>query len=380
MPDLLRQEIAATSRRIVIKVGTRVLTHADGRLNTDRVAQLSQEIYELKQSGRQVALVSSGAVGAGVSQLGLKQRPADLATLQAVAAVGQAHLIQEYDRNFGQHGCHAAQVLLTADDLHDRTRYLNVRNTLLMLLELGAIPIINENDTVAVEELMTTFGDNDRLAALVTNLLRASLLVILSDIEGLYDGPPGESGTALVTTVPVIDETVLSYVRDKKNSVSIGGMASKLEAARIATTAGENVIIASGRTPGALRAIFQAEPVGTLFLSQGKSVSPWKRWIGFTAPPRGRYILDAGACQAIARDGRSLLPIGIRGVEGSFHKGDVVAMINEAGLEIARGLTNYNDADARKIAGLRSERIAESLGHCPYVEVVHRDNLLVTTR
>jgi len=380
MPDLLRQEIAATSRRIVIKVGTRVLTHSDGRLNTDRVGQLAQELFELKQTGRQVALVSSGAVGAGVSQLGLKRRPTDLAKLQAVAAVGQARLIQEYDRHLSQHGGHAAQVLLTADDLHDRTRYLNVRNTLLMLLEMGAIPIINENDTVAVEELMMTFGDNDRLAALVTNLLRASLLVILSDVDGLYDGPPGQPGVSAVTTVSSIDETVLSYVKDQKNSVSKGGMSSKLEAARIATTAGENVIIASGRTPGMLRAIFAAEPVGTLFLSQGKSVTPWKRWIGFTAPARGRLVLDAGACQAISQNGRSLLPIGIVAIDGDFAKGDVVSLVNETGVEIARGLTNYNSLDARTIRGLRSERIADALGHCPYVEVIHRDNLLVTSR
>lgn len=373
----VRQEIATSARLVVVKVGTRVLTEEDGQLAPERVQQLAEAICALRNDDRQVVLVSSGAVGAGLSHLNLPDRPRDLAKLQAVAAVGQAKLIDEYDRRFGAHGVHAAQVLLTADDFDDRTRYLNVRNTLLALLELGAVPIINENDTVSVEELSTTFGDNDRLAALVTNLLGASLLVILSDIEGLYDRSPTAPGAKVVSTVVKIDEKVSSYVNDASDRLSKGGMASKLNAARIATTAGENVIIASGHEGGVLQGICQGEEIGTLFLAQEKSISPLKRWIGFSAQTKGELILDEGACHAILAQGRSLLPIGIVEVRGSFVKGDVVAMVNKKGTEIARGLINYDHREAAVIAGQQSAQIADLLGHRPYIEAIHRDNMVV---
>jgi glutamate 5-kinase len=375
MPNLLRQEIAATAQTLVVKVGTRVLTHADGRLNEDRIVCLAEDITAAYAGGHRVVLVSSGAVGAGINLLGLPRRPTDLAKLQAVAAIGQTSLIETYDRTFCKHGRRAAQVLLTADDISHRTRYLNVRNTLLSLLEFNAIPVINENDTVAVDELMTTFGDNDRLAALVTNLLRASLLVILSDVDGLYDGDPQDPGSQVIPTVNRLNDAIRNLVRDRATGLSKGGMASKLEAARIVTTAGENVIIAGGRYPGILRQVLAGEEVGTLFLAQGKSVSPWKRWIGFSARPRGRLLLDAGAVLAVAEQGRSLLAVGIVASEGEFGKGDAVALCDERGREIARGLTNYAAADVRRIQGLASSRIAQVLGHRPYQEVVHRDNL-----
>ena len=378
MNDILRQEIATAAHTIVIKVGTRVLTNRDGTLDINQIAWLSEEIHQLLKIGRKVVLVSSGAVGAGMSQLALSQRPRDLAQLQAVAAVGQTKLIEAYDRRLRDHGRHAAQILLVADDLHDRTRYLNVRNTLLALLKLGAVPIINENDTVAVDELMTTFGDNDRLAALVTNLLRAPLLVILSDVEGLYDGDPDDSSSNLVSTVTHLNDQVFAYAADRNTGISKGGMASKLEAARIATTAGENVVIACGHQPSVLRDVIDGRTVGTLILAQGKSISPWKRWIGFTAQPRGRMVLDAGAHRAIQKQGGSLLPIGIVSVEGSFQKGDVVSLHSPAGREFARGLTNYPATEVLRIAGHNSERIAEVLGHHPYDEVIHRDNIFVT--
>ena len=377
MTDLVRQEIAANARLVVVKVGTRVLTQADGLLAANRVERLAEDICALRADNRQVVLVSSGAVGAGMSQLGLSERPADLGRLQAVAAVGQSKLIDQYDQYFGHHGVHAAQVLLTADDLNDRTRYLNVRNTLLALLELDTIPIINENDTVSVEELLTTFGDNDRLAALVTNLLRAPLLVILSNIDGLYNRAPSDPDAKIVSTVSRIDSRVTSFVQDGNDELSKGGMASKLEAARIATTAGENVIIASGHDPGVLQKICAAQEVGTLFLAQGKSISPLKRWIGFSAQTRGRFVLDDGACQAIQERGRSLLPIGIVQVTGQFEKGDVVALTNRNGEEIARGLTNYDSREASLIAGQQSGKIADVLGHCPYTVAIHRDNMVV---
>src|SRR5262245_8436869 len=226
--ESLRQQVIAAAHTVIVKVGTRVLTQADGTLNYGRIEQLAEEIHSISANGRRVVLVSSGAVGAGVSLLGLKGRPVDLAKLQAVAAVGQTHLIQTYDRTFSRHGRRAAQVLLTLDDVDDRIRYLNVRNTLLSILEFGAIPIVNENDTVSVDELKTTFGDNDRLAAMVTNLIRAPLLIVLSDIEGLYSGDPSLPTSQLVPTVERIDEQVLAFVRDKKTGVSKGGMASKL--------------------------------------------------------------------------------------------------------------------------------------------------------
>jgi glutamate 5-kinase len=312
-----------------------------------------------------------------MSQLGLRQRPQDVARLQAVAAVGQARLIETYDRVFRKHNRSAAQVLLTADDLDDRTRYLNVRNTLRALLDFQAVPIINENDTVAVEELAARFGDNDRLAALVTNLLRAPLLVILSDVDGLFDGDPRQGGARVIPIVDEVSQAVLGFVRDRQGGFGTGGMASKLNAARIATTAGENVVIASGRRPGVLLQIARGESVGTLFLAKGKSISPRKRWIGFSAQPCGRLTIDAGACAAIVSQGRSLLAIGIVAVEGQFRKGDLVKLCDEQGVEIARGLSNYHVDEVQRIRGLRSDRIAQVLGHRPYEEVVHRDNMAV---
>jgi glutamate 5-kinase len=375
--DLLRQEIATAAQTIVIKVGTRVLTHEDGTLDESRIARLAEDICQLLDAGRRVVLVSSGAVGAGMSQLGLSQRPLDVARLQAVAAIGQARLIEIYDRTFHKHGRNAAQVLLTADDLDDRTRYLNVRNTLRALLDFKAVPIINENDTVAVDELVATFGDNDRLAALVTNLLRAPLLVILSDVEGLFTGNPKLGNAELIHTVPRLDETVFGYVRDRSSALSKGGMASKLNAARIVTTAGENVIIASGRQPGILPRILHGEVIGTLILPQGKSISPRKRWIGFSAQSCGRLVVDAGARVAIVEQGRSLLAAGILDVEGGFRKGDLVTLADQQGREIARGLTNYHAEDIDRIKGLRSDRITQVLGYRPYDEVIHRDNMAV---
>ena len=377
MTDLLRQEIATAAHTIVVKVGTRVLTHEDGTLDESRIARLAEDICQLLDAGRRVVLVSSGAVGAGMSQLGLSQRPLDVARLQAVAAIGQARLIEVYDRTFHKHGRNAAQVLLTADDVDDRTRYLNVRNTLRALLDFKAVPIINENDTVAVDELVATFGDNDRLAALVTNLLRAPLLVILSDVDGLYTGNPKLSHAELIHTVTRLDETVFGYVRDRGSSLSKGGMASKLNAARIVTTAGETVIIASGRQPGILPRILRGEVVGTLVLPQGKSITPRKRWIGFSAQSCGRLVVDAGARLAIVEQGRSLLAAGIIDVEGDFRKGDLVTLSDQQGREIARGLTNYHAEEIDRIKGLRSDRITQVFGFRPYDEVIHRDNMAV---
>lgn len=375
--DLVRQEVLSTCELCVVKVGTRVLTDATGHLDLAQVQSLADQIAALRTRGVRVVLVSSGAVGAGVGQLGLGKRPSDVASLQAVAAVGQAWLMNHYNAAFAKHGLHAGQVLLTAGDLDDRTRYLNVRNTLLRLLEYGAVPIVNENDTVAVDELVARFGDNDRLAALVASLLRASLLVILSDVAGLYDGDPRESGSKVIPLVRQVDDSIFELVKDRLTGLSKGGMASKLKAARMLTLAGENAVVASGRESETLLRLFSGESLGTLFIAQGKSISPRKRWIGFSARTHGELVLDEGAIEAISRRGRSLLASGIKRVKGTFAKGDVVALVDAQEREIARGLTNYASDDLQRIRGLSSKEFADILGHVPYEEVVHRDNLMV---
>jgi glutamate 5-kinase len=378
MSDPLRREIAAAATTIVVKVGSRILTKPDGSVDESRLAALCEQLHGLMLTGRRVVLVSSGAVASGRGRLGLTERPKDLAKLQAVAAVGQCVLMQTYNRVLGDLGRPAGQVLLTADDLDVRARYLNVRNTLLSLLDFGVVPIINENDTVSTEELETTFGDNDRLAAMVTNLIRAPLLILLSDVDGLYDGDPREPGSQLISTVTRIDESIFGLVRDKLTGLSKGGMASKLTAARMATLAGENVIITSGRDFGVLGRIAAGESVGTLFTAQGQAITSWKRWIGFTAQPRGVLLVDDGARRAVEKDGRSLLAIGVVDVEDDFAKGDVVALRDRSGTEFARGLTNYSAAEVLRIKGLKTDAIAAALGHCPYQEVIHRDNMAVT--
>ncbi|MFO1019947.1 MAG: glutamate 5-kinase [Planctomycetales bacterium] len=375
--NLVRREIIQTAKIIVVKVGTNVLSHEDDTLDISRIENLAEQIHQLRQTGRQVVLVSSGAIGSGLSLLKLKKRPDDLPHLQAAASIGQAHLIRLYDDCLKKHGYHAAQILLTANDFKQRARYLNVRNTLLTLFEYNSLPIVNENDTVSVEEIR--FGDNDRLAALVTNLLHSPLLIILSVIDGLYDGDPSLPESKVVPLVERWDETISGMAVATKSSRGTGGMQSKLEAARLTTACGGNVIIANGRNRHVLKEILEGKEVGTLFLAQGEELPAWKRWIGYNVPPRGKLVLDDGARNAIEKQGKSLLAIGVTSVQGDFEKGQIVALVDLQGREFARGLTNYNSVDAARIAGKRSDRIHEILGKVPYAEVIHRDNLVVTT-
>ena len=361
----------------IVKVGSKSLTGDDGRLDRTQVANLARQLLTLVDMGKRVVLVSSGAVASGIGKLGLPSRPTDLATLQAVAAIGQTHLMQVYEQTFAEHGRHAAQILLTASELDDRVAYLNVRNTLRRLLEMGAIPIINENDTVAVDELKTTFGDNDRLAGMVAGIMEASLLVILSDVQGLYDRDPRDPQSRVVPSVDRIDERIEDMVRDRKTGISKGGMASKLATAKFVTTSGQCVVIAWGREPEILVRLANGEMVGTLFLPQSKTLTPRKRWIGFSAQPAGQLQVDDGAAKAMCAEGRSLLAIGIKGVEGEFGKGDIVSIVNPHSVEIARGLINYNSKQVAQIRGCRSDRIEQILGQCPYEEVIHRDNLAI---
>jgi glutamate 5-kinase len=323
-----------------------------------------------------VALVSSGAIGAGVGRLGLGRRPTDLPHLQACAAVGQCALMQAYQECLAAHGAHAAQILLTAGDFDSRVRYLNARHTILTLFEYGCLPVINENDTVSVAEIK--FGDNDHLAAMVANLLQAPLLVLLTNVDGLFTGDPRQDPTAaLVPTVPHIDRAVTDLAAATTSALGTGGMRSKLRAARLATAAGGAVVMANGSADGVLDAVFAGAEVGTLFLPHREALPARRRWLGLTARPRGSLRLDDGARRAVERDGRSLLPVGVVAVAGTFGKGDVVSLCGRDGVEFARGLTNYSSADAERVRGLSTDQIARAVGKVPYVEIVHRDNLAV---
>jgi glutamate 5-kinase len=377
MIDPVRQEVIALARTVVVKIGTNVLADAGGALDRARLQALADQVERIRTSGRRVAVVSSGAIGAGIGKLGLGRRPGDLRQLQACAAIGQGFLMRAYQECLAVHGTHAAQILLTAGDFDHRMRYLNARNTILTLFEWHCIPIINENDTVSVAEIR--FGDNDHLAALVTNLIQAPLLVLLTSADGLCPIDPAlDPQAAPLATVPRIDGSIMALAGPSRTALGTGGMHSKLRSARLATAAGESVIMANGSKPGILDAIFRAEPVGTLFLPHGGSVPAWKRWLGYTARPKGRLVVDAGARHAVQNLGRSLLAIGVVQVVGSFGKGDVLALCDPEGTEFARGLTNYSAADASRICGLRTEQIAGILGSIPYEEMIHRDNLVVT--
>jgi glutamate 5-kinase len=377
MMDPVRQEIMSQTQTVVVKVGTNVLTAEDGRLDPLRMQSLADQIQRIRQSGRKVALVSSGAIGAGIGRLELGKRPTDLRQLQACAAIGQSFLMHAYQDCFDQHNTHTAQILLTASDFDNRARYLNVRNTILTLFEWGVLPIINENDTVSVAEIK--FGDNDHLAAMLTNLLQAPLLILLTVVDGLYSGDPITDPKAeKIATVSSIDISVMEMAGDTRSSLGTGGMRSKLRAARLATAAGESVIMANGADPGTLDRIFACEPVGTLFLPHGSALPAWKRWLGFTARPKGKIMVNEGAKTAVREQGKSLLPVGVVEVQGTFNKGDVVSLCDMTGTEFARGLTNYSSEDSCQIIGLRTEKIGEVLGSLPYEEIIHRDNLVVT--
>jgi glutamate 5-kinase len=374
--DPVREKIIAGAHTIVVKVGTNVLADPTGRLDSGRIQSLADQLFRSRQGGRKVVLVTSGAIGAGVGRLALGRRPIDLPHLQACAAVGQSALMQRYQEALAPHGIQSAQILLTAADFENRTRYLNARNTIRTLFEYGALPIINENDTVSVAEIR--FGDNDHLAAMVTNLLRAPLLVLLTNVDGLFSDDPGTNPDAkLVTTVPHIDKSVTELASAARSDLGTGGMKSKLRAARLATAAGEAVVIANGSVDCILDRVLAAEPAGTLFLPHNQDMPARKRWLGFTARARGLVRIDAGARRALVELGKSLLFVGVTVVEGDFRKGDVVSICDGAGAEIGRGLSNYSAEEARRFRGLQSEQIANLVGGVTYPELVHRDNLVL---
>lgn len=360
----------------VLKIGSSLLT-ADGRgLDRNAIAAWVGEVARLRQAGVDVVIVSSGAVAAGVSRLGWKQRPEALPELQAAAAVGQMSLIQAYETAFQTHGLHTAQILLTHDDLSSRQRYLNARATLTTLLQLGVIPIINENDTVATDEIR--LGDNDTLAALVTNLIGADLMVLLTDQAGLFDADPRLNPEAqLLSSASAYDERLLTLAGDSISGLGRGGMQTKVRAARLAARSGGATLIAPGRQSQIISQIARGEAVGTFLIP---SEEPWqarKRWLAGQLQVRGRLVLDAGAVRSLREQGRSLLPVGVRAVEGEFQRGELVACVDMQGQEQARGLVNYAAADARRIMGQPSSKIAELLGYVDDPELVHRDNLVI---
>ncbi|MDR2641862.1 MAG: glutamate 5-kinase [Planctomycetaceae bacterium] len=377
MYSILRDELIKTSDVIVVKVGTNVIACSNGHLNEERIGILVSDIATMFKKKKRVILVTSGAVGAGMGSLNLKTRPVEIAELQAVAAIGQGKLIEIYERFMRQHDVATAQVLLTADDFADRKRYLNVRNTIWALLKFAALPIINENDTVSVSRLHTTFGDNDHLASLVANLFDTPLLILLTDVDGLYDRDPVDSDAKLIPIVEHWTPDLMNMVAEKRSKLSKGGMSSKLRAAKIITESGGNVIIANGDQQDSLKNIFNAYEVGTLFITQDNHMSARKRWLGFAVRAEGKIVLDEGAIKAVRTNGKSLLPIGIVAVDGLFDRGAIVSLVDRSGNEIARGLTNYNKQDLLKIQGKKTSEIRQILGQSLYTEVIHRDNLQI---
>lgn len=366
----------ANIRRVVIKVGSSLLTKGGQGLDTVAIAEWVRQMADLREQGVDVILVSSGSVAEGMCRLGLKVRPTVLHELQAAASVGQMGLVRVFDDNFQQHNLHAAQVLLTHDDLSDRQRYLNARSTLLTLLKFGVIPVINENDAVATEEIR--FGDNDTLAALVANLVEAELLVILTDQKGLFTADPSVYPDAtLLSEVSVNDERLEKMAGDSRSGLGRGGMFTKVRAARLAARSGAATVVAPGVLNNVIAAVFSGTEVGTHFLPDVEPLIARKRWLAGQLQVKGQLIVDLGAAKALKEQGKSLLAVGVKAVSGEFERGELVSCVDEAGLEVARGLINYGYSDAKLILGKSSAEFEKILGYADDAEIIHRDNLVL---
>ncbi|CAD7846684.1 MAG: Glutamate 5-kinase (EC 2.7.2.11) / RNA-binding C-terminal domain PUA [Olavius algarvensis Delta 4 endosymbiont] len=371
-----RESHFTSAKRLVVKVGSNVLTKAQG-LNLPVMYALSGQISELMDGGREVILVSSGAMASGMTKIGLTRRPDEIPKRQAISAVGQAGLIREYEKAFHVYGRKVAQILLTSEDLDDRQRYLNGRNTLNTLIDWQVVPVINENDTVMVEEIKV--GDNDNLAAMITLLMDADPLILLTDIDGLFTRDPRVHADArLIPEIAVLDSEVEKMASDIPGPLGRGGMSSKIQAARKVTAAGVPMVIANGSSPDILRTLMLGDTVGTFFVPRGERLASRKSWIAYTLKPKGAIQIDAGAADAIMGNGKSLLPSGIVAVEGDFRKGAPVTLKIPAGVDIGTGLVNYSAADIQKIKGLKTDAVEQCLGEKPYDEVIHRDNLALT--
>jgi len=371
-----RRKKLETIQRVVVKVGTSTLTYPNGKLNLYRIEQLVREMADLHNRGLEVLLVSSGAIGVGANRMGLKKIPTTIPEKQALAAIGQGALMQLYEKIFAEYNQTVAQVLLTRGDFDERIRYLNATNALLTLLKMEVIPIINENDTVAVEEIK--FGDNDTLSALVAGLVDADMLIILSDVNGLYDADPRSSENArLLSRVEEITPEMEASSHSRGSSFSSGGMYTKLKAAKICMAAGITMIIANSAEDDVIRRIITGEEVGTLFVPREGKMHARERWLAFGSLVQGYIEVDEGAATALTRKGRSLLASGITAVSGEFDRGSVVGVKSSDGQEIARGIVHYNAGEIRLIAGRKSSEIEQILGEKDYDEVIHRNNLWV---
>jgi glutamate 5-kinase len=366
----VRQNVLANARRIVVKVGTNAICQSTGRPDEEAIAALAEQIAAATADGISVTLVASGAIGAGIGELDLDDRPKTTPHLQAAAAVGQGQLMRTFHDIFARYGVRVAQVLVTRNGFEDHQQYLNIRNTLAALEEYGALAIINENDTVAIEELR--YGENDVLAAIVANMLDAELLVLLTVVDGvLRDGE-------VVDVITQVDDDAMSLVSASGSKFGTGGMATKLQAANMVTRAGAAAVIANARTPKILTRLLAGDQLGTVFVPVGRKMSSKRRWIGLTASPVGKVFVDSGAARALKEGGKSLLPSGVTGVEGTFEKGDMVAVLDDQDHEIARGLTNYSSEQIETVKGLKTDKIAQVIGDKPYDEVIHRNNMAIS--
>jgi len=372
----IRRKTLGKARRIVVKVGSSILASVEKGLHHEVFSHLAKEISDLKRKGYEIVLVSSGAIAAGMEKLGYKTRPQSITQKQATAAVGQSRLMKIYEDHFSRYQQMVAQILLTHDDLSHRRRFLNARNTLLTLLGLGIIPIINENDTVVVDEIK--FGDNDNLSALITNLMEADLLIILTDIEGLCDADPRYDPQArCISLVEDVDRDMGGVIGDTDGEWNVGGMVSKIQAAKKAARFGIPTVIACGTKEGVLHQILKGKEVGTLILPKKEALSSRKHWIAFNLKPKGDVVVDEGAKKAIVQKGKSLLPSGVVKVRGAFDRGDPVSCLGPRGKEFARGLVNYSANELERIKGLKTEQIEMALGYKYSDEIIHRDDLVV---
>lgn len=363
-------------KKIVLKVGTSTLTYSNGQLNLQRIEKISRQLADLHNQGLEVLLVTSGAIGVGASKMGYKNVPKTIPEKQALAAIGQGALLHIYEKVFAEYGKIVAQVLLSREDLDERMRYLNATNTLLAILKMKAIPIINENDTVAVEEIK--FGDNDTLSAMVAALVDADLLIILSDVEGLYDCDPRNNEQAcLQSEIYEISEDMENNSRNRGTHFSSGGMLTKLKAAKICMLSSVPMVIANSSHENVIRRIVEGENLGTLFMPREEKMDARKKWIAFGTVVHGRVFIDSGAEQALLKKGRSLLPSGIIKVEGDFDRGMVVEVLTSDNREIARGIINYDARESKMIAGRKTAEIEKILGEKDYDEVIHRNNLWI---
>jgi glutamate 5-kinase len=375
--DDLSTSVMAQAQRLVVKVGSSLVTNEGRGIDAQAIATWAAEIAALRDLGREIVVVSSGAVAEGMKRLSWVRRPQSMQDLQAAAAVGQMGLAQVYETEFRRFGLQTAQILLTHEDLADRTRYLNARSTLTRLIELGVIPIINENDTVVTDEIKV--GDNDTLASLVTNLIEADALVILTDQAGLYTADPRSHPDArLLSKVKAGDPRLEAMAGGAGSLIGKGGMLTKVLAARRAASAGAHTIVASGRESKVLQRLAGGEMIGTSFIANTAKLTARKQWIADQLQLRGALVLDAGALKALLRDGKSLLPIGVSEVQGDFARGDVVACLSQAGSEVGRGLINYASSETRRIIGKPSSEIESLLGFVEEPELIHRSNLVIT--